>query len=68
MEVEKSNEVKLPSGQAVCYKGTRYIVKHTYQNSGEDLMSVLKKQLLKNLETLDITGIRCYNKDVNIFG
>ena len=65
---EKHSKFNLPGRETVCYKGIRYVVKHTYQNSGDNLMSVLKKQLLKSLEALDITKVKCYNEDVNIFG
>ena len=65
---EKNSKFELENEEITCYKGIRYIVKHTYQNSGENLMNVLKKQLLKTLESLDITESEWYNEDVNIFG
>jgi hypothetical protein len=68
---EKSNEFKtleFPDKENFSYKGMRYIVKHSYQNSGGNLLDALKKQLSKTLETLDISGVRWYDKDVNIFG
>jgi hypothetical protein len=44
---------KLPTKEIVEYKGERYIIKRTYQESGDDLKEVLKKRLLKNIENID---------------
>lgn len=68
-EKEKEFEVlKLPIEENVCYKGMKYVVKHTYKNSGENLINVLKSQLLKTLANVENTAFLCYNKEVNIFG
>lgn len=68
---EKTNEFKtleLPKNENFDYKGMRYVIRHTYKNSGENLINILKNQLLKNLAAVDSTPFSCYNEKVNIFG
>lgn len=68
---EKTREfeiLKLPQNEKFDYKGMRYIIRHTYKNSGENLINVLKKQLLKTLVSVENTPSLCYNEKVNIFG
>ncbi|MDR2074050.1 MAG: hypothetical protein LBP36_01625 [Oscillospiraceae bacterium] len=45
--------LELPTEEIVEFKGERYRIRHKYQDSGDDLVEVLKKQLLKKLEELD---------------
>lgn len=68
---EKTKEfemLKLPCDEKFDYKGMRYIIRHTYKNSGENLINVLKDRFLKSLSNIDIEPILCYNQKVNIFG
>jgi hypothetical protein len=50
----QSKIFKLPTEEIVEFKGKRYKIHHEYQDSGENLIEVLKKHLLKNSKNLTI--------------
>jgi hypothetical protein len=64
----QSKIFKLPTEEIVEFKGERYKIRHEYQDSGDDLIEVMKKYLLKKLEKLDNDTFLCNNNEVNIFG
>ena len=61
-------DFELLTEEVIEYKGMRYKIRHKYQSSGEDLIDILKKQLLKTLSAIRNSEDVRYNKDVNIFG
>jgi hypothetical protein len=63
----QSKIFKLPTEEIVEFKGERYKIRHEYQDSGDDLIEVMKKYLLKKLEKLDNNTFLCNNDEVNIF-